>query len=234
MRITLLSIFLAAIIAGCQNPPTESDSSTTVVFNQALADELDSIMVVDQIAAGIPQGAYSDYSPEEWQAFKDSVFSLHKSRALEILDEIGFPGFDLVGENGSRSFWLIAQHADHDPVFQQVMLDSMKRQLDQNNVDPAHYAYLTDRILANAGDLQIYGTQVDYNFEICQAFPKNGLQDSAAVNELREKVGLESLEEYLNSMSEGHYIMNKSYFEERGVEGPTLYETPVSSSEKEE
>ncbi|WP_369126650.1 DUF6624 domain-containing protein [Flagellimonas lutimaris] len=76
----------------------------------------------------------------------------------------------------------------------------------------------------NKGQPQVYGTQVDYNWEVCQAFPKT-LEDSINVNQRRKKIGLPPLKEYLNQMSEMHFEINKAIFLEKGINGPKLYKT---------
>lgn len=224
----LFSIALVILmLSGCQSPKAEQKTNS-IELNKELQGELDSIVIIDQIAAGIPQGKYATWSKEAWQSFKDSVFRTHQDRALVILEEYGFPGVDLVGENGSKNYWLIVQHADHDPAFQQRILDSMEIQVARQNANPENFAYLTDRVRANTGRPQLYGTQMDYNFDICQAFPKNGLEDEELVNQRRKEMGMEPLEAYLNQVSELHFEMNKDYFLSQGIEGPALYEVPES------
>ncbi|MFT5751386.1 MAG: hypothetical protein ACI828_001623 [Flavobacteriales bacterium] len=55
-----------------------------------------------------------------------------------------------------------------------------------------------------------------------QACPKK-IADSATVNERRTSMGLEPLEDYLNSMSQSHFHMNKEYYAKKGITAPTLY-----------
>lgn len=227
LRLFISVIGLAFLTLGCQAPKKEKEVLTPPVKpNKVLQTELDSIVIIDQIAAGIPQGKYANWPKEEWEHFKDSVFRTHQERALAILEEYGFPGFNLVGEEGSKNYWLTVQHADHDPEFQQRVLDSMKIQVTKQNANASNYAYLTDRVRVNSDRPQLYGTQMDYNFEICQAYPKNGLEDEAFVNQRRKEMGMEPLEVYLNQVSEMHFEMNKEYFLSQGIEGPALYELP--------
>nr|WP_185739487.1 DUF6624 domain-containing protein [Gramella sp. Hel_I_59] len=100
----------------------------------------------------------------------------------------------------------------------------MKVEVEKGNADANSYGLLVDRVRLNSGKKQLYGTQVDYNWKICQAYPKE-LKDSSSVNERREKIGLKPLEEYLNEMSELHYKMNEQGFKQIGLKGPTLYLT---------
>jgi hypothetical protein len=225
MKYQYLFIILLFLIA-CGNPAKkETANEPETVFNQSLAEELKSMAVVDQIAAYIPQGEYQKLSKEEWQTFKDSVFTTHQIRLQQIFDEYGFVGFDLAVEEGSQNFWLMVQHSDHNPEFQKAVLEKMKVEVTKKNAIPSNYALLTDRVLLNTGKQQLYGTQVSYNMETGQAYPRN-LADSVNVNERRKNMEMEPLEVYLNGMIEMHFDMNKDYYLKKGVTEPTFYEVP--------
>ncbi|MDF0706458.1 MAG: DUF6624 domain-containing protein [Bacteroidota bacterium] len=224
MKIHYYALFFCLLIASCKGKSSaEIEKEEKVVFDQSLADELERMAEVDQIAAYIPQGKYTEMSQEEWKSFKDSVFTTHQKRLTQIFDKHGFVGFDLAGENGSNNFWLMVQHSDHAPDFQKKVLQQMKIAVDHNNASPSNYGLLVDRVNLNTGLPQVYGTQVDYRFDVCQAFPKN-LKDSANVNQRRSEIGLPPLEEYLNRMSKMHFEINKKIFLDKGIKGPKLYE----------
>lgn len=193
-------------------------------FNQDLANELEEIRELDQFAADIARGEYEKLSEEEWKIIQDSIHKENQKRIKEIFDQYGYVGYDLAGERGSQSFWLVVQHADNNPEFQKKILEKMKVEVLNDNVDAASFGLLIDRVKLNTGQKQVYGTQVAYNWEICQAFPRD-LKDSINVNKRRNEIGLNPIEEYLNRMSEMHYRINKSIFQEKGLNGPTLYKT---------
>jgi hypothetical protein len=192
-----------------------------IEFNQKLADELKTMAEVDQIAAYVPQGKYKQWSTEKWDNFKDSVFTTHKKRLEEIFENVGYPGYSLVGEKGSQNFWLMVQHCDSDPAFQSRVLEKLKIEVDNKNADGSNYGLLTDRVKINTGEKQVYGTQVSYN-SLGQAYPKD-LADSVNVNKRRAEVGLEPIEEYLNMMTQMHFEMNKEYLKSKGITKPILY-----------
>ncbi|APU69545.1 DUF6624 domain-containing protein [Christiangramia flava] len=217
-------LILAILIIGCKEDKKQKQlTSNQTKFNQELAKELRRIAEIDQIAAYIPQGEYKKLSQEEWNEFKDSVFTTNQKRIEEIFNEYGFVGYDLVGEKGSQDFWLVVQHSDHNPEFQKKVLEKMKQEVEQGNADSKSYALLVDRVKLNTGKRQIYGTQVDYNFKLAQAYPKK-LADSLNVNQRRKSVGLEPIEVYLNRMSEMHFEMNKEGYIKNGINEPKLYE----------
>lgn len=210
------------LIMSCKDKkPEPTTTENKVVFNQELAMELERMRDVDQIAAYVPQGEYTKMSKEEWNGFKDSVFTTHQKRIAEIFDQYGFVGYDLAGEEGSDNFWLLVQHSDHDPAFQKKVLDAMKEQVDRRNASPKYYAFLVDRVNLNMGKEQVYGTQFDYN-EMGQAFPKN-MSDTTGLDMRRLRVGLIPMVDRMNEMTVSHFIMNQDYFLKKGIKKPMLY-----------
>jgi hypothetical protein len=151
---------------------------------------------VDQIAAYIPQGKYKELSKQQWESFQDSIFRTHQKRLDKIFKKYGL------------------QH----------ILEKMKIEVDNDNAEASAYGLLVDRVNLNKGRPQIYGTQVTYNTEICQAYPKN-LADSASVNERRKSIGLPPIEEYLNQMTQMPFDMNKENYLSRGIKAPKLCKT---------
>ena len=223
-------ILIILILYGCNSKSDNQQKDITnpnpekIKFNQDLANELKKMAEVDQIAAYIPQGEYKKMTKVQWNSFQDSVFTTHKNRIKQIFEKYGFVGFDLVGEEGSQNFWLMVQHSDHDPDFQKVVLEKMEIELYKKNVKPSNYGLLVDRVRLNSGEKQIFGTQVSYNMETGQAYPKN-LEDSLNVNKRRKSIGLEPIEVYLNVMTEMHFEMNKKNYTEKGITEPKLYKT---------
>ncbi|MBZ4191129.1 DUF6624 domain-containing protein [Niabella beijingensis] len=199
-----------------------STAAQEKTYNAALANELAAMVKTDQIAAKPPAGAYKDLDKADWQHFKDSVFQTHKKRLAVIYRDHGYPGYDLVGKEGAFNFWLMVQHCDFDPAFQQQVLEGMRQQVDKKNAPADKYGWLTDRVNLNTGKPQIYGSQVTYNTDSCQAYPKN-LYDSVHVNKRRALLGMEPLEAYLNAMSEIHFEMNRESYMKQGITGPKRY-----------
>lgn len=218
-------LLIVVTLFGCRQKSVDGNvSNEKVEFNQELANELEKMAEIDQIAAYIPQGKYKELSESEWNYFRDSVFTANQKRVGEIFAEYGFIGFDLAGESGSRNFWMIVQHSDHNPEFQKEVLKEMKKEVDKQNAISSDYGFLFDRVNLNTGQSQIYGTQVTYNMNNGQAYPKK-LEDSINVNQRRKSIGLEPIEEYLNEMSEMHFEMNKENYLNKGITEPTLYKT---------
>ena len=223
------NIFLALLFIILTVSCKEEKTNSIVIkeenkFNQDLANELEEIRQTDQFAADIARDEYEKLSEQEWKTIQDSIHLENQKRIKEISEQYGFVGHDLVGERGSQSFWLVVQHADNNPEFQKKILEKMKIQVLNENADPVSFGLLTDRVKLNTGQKQVYGSQVTYNWEICQAIPRD-LADRENVNKRRSEIGLEPIEEYLNRLSEMHYKMNETIFKKNGLNGPTLYKT---------
>lgn len=215
----IISAIVYLLLLVCQNGHAQSKAGS---INQRLADSLAEMVKVDQIAANVPSGKYKELPHEDWQHFKDSVFGTHQVILDAIFNHYGYPGYNIAGKEGAHHFWLMVQHCDKKPDFQEKVLTAMKIQVDKENASAKDYAYLIDRVMLNTGRKQIYATQVTYNTDSCQAMPRP-LEDSLTVNARREKMGLERIEKYLNDMSVMHFEMNKATYEKKGITKPKLY-----------
>lgn len=122
------------------------------------------------------------------------VDSKHVARMKEIISQYGWPGINLVGEDGDHAAWLLVQHADHDVSFQLLCLDLIMIELDKGNSIRQNIAYLTDRVLVNQGMKQRYGTQYSIKNDNLILEP---LEDVEQVDELRAKMNLCPLQEYV-------------------------------------
>jgi hypothetical protein len=140
--------------------------------------------------------------------------SIHKMMGLvdsmnyfilkNIIEKKGFPNYDMVGKQGSNNFWLLVQHQDAHPEFQQDVLKLMKIEVDKEKASASNYAYLMDRVMLNTNQLQIYGTQMQMNAERTSYEPRP-LKEPEKVNERRMSVGLGSIEDYIETMNRRNY-----------------------------
>lgn len=113
----------------------------------------------------------------------------------QVIAEHGWPGVALVGVQGADEAWLLAQHADLAPAFQRQALELLKAAVACGDAPPRHLAYLTDRVLVAAGELQIYGTQYtdDGKGTNLRLQP---VADPERLDERRAGMGLELAAEY--------------------------------------
>lgn len=160
----------------------------------ALAAELVAMATADHQAS---VHANSDDPAEqlEWRR----LTAQHGDRLNEIMDEVGWPTADLVGEEGARAAWLIAQHADRQLDVQRRALRLMEQAVAAGIAGPRELAFLRDRTLVNEGRKQIYGTQI--------AGLRGGApvpwpcEDPQRMDALRVEVGIEPFDEYVAKFS---------------------------------
>ena len=212
-----LVVLFTFIILSCSTTKLSKSES------ENLKIEFETMYKIDQIAqSGKPNGEFINYPIENWKNFKDSVFTKNTNRIEALFNKHGFLGIKEIGKKGSKHFWIFTQHSDKFPEFQKRVLKSMKKEAKKGNVNPDDYVFLLDRVNANSGEKQTFGTQVNYRLN-GQAKPKNGLVDSLNVDELRKEYGLKPLKDYLNQMTEMHFEMNKESFAKQGITKPNLY-----------
>ena len=124
--------------------------------------------------------------------------------ARKIFYAYGFPNYDLVGHRGANNFWLIVQHQDRNPQFQDSVLTAMKIEAEKGKASWNNYAYLIDRVKVNTGQKQIYGTQMQKNNDNTSFEPKPVI-DPEKLNERRKSVGLGTIEEYAEGMNSRYH-----------------------------
>jgi hypothetical protein len=192
-------------------PPTSSTSSTssttsstTIEGEQAVGDpalraELLEMLVQDQaVRTGIaPAG--DDRTEQELFDAMGEVDTANKSRLSEIFDEHGWPGWALVGKDGSTAAWAIVQHADLDLDYQEHGLTLLQAAVDAGDASKGDLAYLTDRVLVAKGEPQVYGTQWSPNAE-GEWFPRTPIADEANVDARRADAGLGTIAEYMDEL----------------------------------
>lgn len=118
-------------------------------------------------------------------------------RLREFLVEHGWPGESLVGTDGVRDAWLLAQHADHDLSTQRWALELLSKAVADGEANARHEAYLIDRVRMNEGREQLYGTQMaDVSGGIGIPWP---IENASSLDSRRASVGLEPFAEYAAS-----------------------------------
>jgi hypothetical protein len=142
----------------------------------------------------IENGQLSDGYNKEMAALHN-----HNAEKLdEIINHIGYPTIDKVGEAGNEAAWLIIQHSIGDPQFMRKCVNLLEDAVRKEKAQAIQLAYLTDRIAVFEDRPQSYGTQFDWD--------KNGelspqkYDDKNKVNIRRESLGLNTLEEQTQIM----------------------------------
>ena len=119
----------------------------------------------------------------------------------EILEEYGWPGWSLVGEEGSTAAWVLVQHADLEPEFQELALAYLMGAVEAEDASRGDLAYLIDRVRVAKELPQVYGTQVGPGPDGDLA-PRTPIEDPDNVDARRAEAGLGTLEEYYQEIRE--------------------------------
>jgi len=134
-------------------------------------------------------GRLPDGLGEQWQSVDDD-----NTRWLaELLASRGWPGQTLVGEKAAPAAWLLAQHADRDPVQQRAFLDALRAAVTRGEAPAAHLAYLEDRVRVNAGQPQLHGTQFTLTDGTLTPCP---IADPGRLDQRRAQAGLAPFADY--------------------------------------
>ncbi|WP_020605017.1 DUF6624 domain-containing protein [Spirosoma spitsbergense] len=138
---------------------------------------------------------FGGYNPE-----MEKIHLENARRLQEIIDQIGWPTHERVGEEGSQAAWLIVQHAISLSSFMKDCLALIIEQGKAGTIDPVNVAFLSDRIALYENRPQSYGTQFTDDEQgklVCYELdaPVN------EVNERRRKLGLNTIEERLAELT---------------------------------
>jgi hypothetical protein len=150
--------------------------------------------------AGVPALPQAPALREELLALAEHGGPDRNDRLWDILDDYeAWPGWSLVGRDGSEAAWLIAQWAIDDMGLQRRCLEMLELAVACNDADPVHLAYLADRVRMNDGRDQLYGSQfvLDAHGDL-EPWP---VDDIDAVDARRARLGLPPLAVHAAAMS---------------------------------
>jgi len=172
------------------------------LYNSKIAATLDSVLIADQHgreAVNTVQQRYGIQSKQYDSLWKSILYydSINLAKVKPIIDTYGWPGKEVVGQEGSRALFLVIQHADL--ATQEKYLPVLREAVKNGKARPSDLALLEDRVLTRNGKPQIYGSQVRQNYQTGknEFFP---IEDIPNVNKRRASAGLSSLEEYAKLM----------------------------------
>jgi hypothetical protein len=130
------------------------------------------------------------------------------ARMKEIVKQYGWPGPELVGDDGVEAAFLLVQHADYE--FQKEMLPLVREAYRAKKLSGQSYALLLDRVLVKEGKPQVYGTQAKPmdqwkgNEPVLQP-----IEDEANVDRRRAEIGLIPLSEYIKFLKQFYFPNEK-------------------------
>jgi hypothetical protein len=178
--------------------------------DKKLIRKLDSLSEVDQMWRNLSTRVKNGLVPKDSISPIQVALNMKRTDSLNFYEvrriylQHGFPNYDLVGEEGAGNFWLIVQHQDRHPTFQDSVLNSMKIEVNKGKASKKDYAYLVDRVKINTGQKQIYGTQFQLNADHT-SFELQNVIERDKLNERRFSMGLGPVEEYLEYANKRYY-----------------------------
>ncbi len=169
-------------------------------LNKPLAAKLDSIYIDDQKyrqQIGDIEKKYGWESKEmkdHWNIIKekDSINLIHVKR---ILDQYGWLGADVVGDQGNSTLFLVIQHSDQ--LTQEKYLPMMRDAVKNGRARGSSLALLEDRVALGQGKKQIYGSQIGRD-PVTNLYYVSPLEDPDNVDKRRSEVGLGPLTDYVS------------------------------------
>lgn len=136
--------------------------------------------------------------------FHPVMEGVHMENALlleRVIDEIGWPGREKVGDEGAAAAIYIIQNSVAKPMLQRRALKLMLENIPKGQASAIDTAYLADRIAVFEGRPQIYGTQFDWD-DKGQLSPAK-LDDPKKVDERRKQLGMPNMAETTKRMRDG-------------------------------
>lgn len=121
--------------------------------------------------------------------------SINLAKVLKIIDSIGWPGPDTIGERGSKTLFLVIQHSDRQT--QERYLPVMRQAVKDGHAEGSALALLEDRVALAQGKRQLYGSQVSRGTD--GKWYLLPLQDPDSVDIRRRSVGLGRISYYLKN-----------------------------------
>lgn len=116
------------------------------------------------------------------------------ARLSPLLDRHGWTNISDFGAEADRAAWRVVQHADGQPELQARALLVLEGLAEVGETDPAHYAYLADRVAVGRGEPQPFGTQGRCAGQ--GQWVPHAVRDPEGVDSRRAAMGLPPMAEY--------------------------------------
>lgn len=204
------------------------------IQNQKLFKELEYLWAKDQQALSeyeqeislLDSNATIDKYNELFKSVEER-WQINKTKLDSIIAIYGWPNNDLVGEDGSKIAWSIAQHHP-DIFFKKKCLSLMEKETAQGNINPNHFAELNDRIARDTWQKQTFGASMGKQ----EPYP---IENVSEVNKRRFELGLpEPIEVYALYHGFSYKIPSKEEVEEKYIKAQSDYrkfENNITSKE---
>lgn len=168
-------------------------------FNKPLQAELEKIYVRDQTLRQLYRDAEDKFGKDSdemiyfWELMSEQDHA-NEEEVVNIIEEHGWVGTNLVGGQANMALWLVIQHAPIE--IQEKYLPLLKESVLKGQSSGSHLALLVDRILMRNGKPQIYGSQITYDEDTGREKIYK-IKDPEYVNQRRKEVGLGPIQDYV-------------------------------------
>ncbi|WP_108869393.1 DUF6624 domain-containing protein [Aquimarina aquimarini] len=140
-------------------------------------------------------GRESEEMKKHWELINEKD-SINLIKVQKILDEKGWLGTNVVGNQGNSTLFLVIQHSPLQ--VQEKYLPIMQEAVKNGNARASSLALLEDRVALRKGGKQIYGSQVGRDQETGKHYLLP-IENPKKVNERRAQVGLGTIEGYISN-----------------------------------
>lgn len=186
----LAALALSAVLIACEPgpaPPGRSPADSAI--DTELRDELIRLGMADQTAR-LGFDVAADSGRLRLMLAVDSSLT---ARLRRIVEERGWPGRSLVGEDAASAAFLIVQHSTSH-AFQREMLVLLEEAAAAGEADASDVALLTDGVRTHEGRPQLYGTQFRIVNGALEPYP---IEDPDNLDRRRQQAGLLPMAEYV-------------------------------------
>jgi len=177
----------------------ENKDQTMINLNSSLVEQLDSIRFMGN-GYSVQLDIITEKFGKDSKEYTDIRKKLNEHDSISLIkvksmiDKFGWLGTNIVGEDASFIAFMVIINSD-DSIGERY-LPLMKEAVKKGTAMKSDLALLEDRVLLAQGKRQIYGSQVQRDFETQKYFVLP-LEDPDNVDKRRAEVGLEPISKYL-------------------------------------
>ena len=195
----LILIFTLLLAMACSNRKKPNKTQTSIQNTEDLIAVLDTIWRTEQEPITLRDSLIEKYGVESkevqgQQEIYERNHAINERKVKVLLDKYGWPGKDIIGEQGNWTICNVIQHSDNEIRIK--YLPMIKQAVKDKKLHPRFLVRTEDRIATERGDLQIYGGQMKYYPET-KSFNVWPVYDPVNIDKRRAEIGLEPISEFL-------------------------------------
>ena len=195
----LILIFTLLLAMACSNRKKPNETQISIQNTKDLIAVLDTIWRTEQEPITLRDSLIEKYGVESkavqgQQEIYERNHAINERKVKVILDKYGWPGKDIIGEQGNWTICNVIQHSDNEIRIK--YLPMIRQAVKDKKLHPRFLVRTEDRIATERGDLQIYGGQMKYYPET-KSFNVWPVYDPVNIDKRRAEIGLEPISEFL-------------------------------------